>query len=62
MEVDPADGSATHFVQISKGEENKVFTTFGAVAYDKDDPDDGKGYYYTSFIYEDSTLIEGATA
>lgn len=64
MEVNPMDGEVEKFMSLEKiGTKYRElvdmpkYFTFGAIYHDLDDPDDGKAYYYASFVLKDTMMI-----
>jgi hypothetical protein len=61
MEVNPVDGAVLKFLSLEKiGTTSTLmpwYATYGAIHHDLNDQDDGKSYYYASFIMDDAMLI-----
>lgn len=61
MEVNPLDGAVLKFMSLEKiGTTSTLmpwYQTFGAIHHDLNDVNDGKSYYYASFIMDDALLI-----
>ena len=61
MEVKPEDGSVLKFTSLDligwSYDDPAEYTTYGAIYHDISDVDDGKSYYYTSFIMDEAMIV-----
>jgi hypothetical protein len=61
MEINPVNGDVEAFLSLEKiGTTSTLmpwYATYGAIHHDIKDQDDGKSYYYASFIMDDAMMI-----